>query len=212
MLESNLIYKMTGITNTFLTKNQIDFWFQKNYSELVTIVKGMSAKNGCLNNWADLFSNTYLYSLTLTYRTELDLRRIVINYAKQQLKWSNSSLKKEIKDIRQTLIPEEYDQEDKTGDAEDKLSEEYEYQLQMQAVLEYKQSLTKLEDKILFDIYFSGCNTRDKLVERFASQNKKMSTSTATRLLKDFRKNITDIYIKNGGTLGMFPNKKRCKK
>ena len=203
---------MTAITSTYLTKTQIDCWFQKNYNELVVIVKGMAAKNGCLKNWPDLFSNTYLYSLSLTYKSEYDLRRVVINYAKQQLRWSNSSLKKEIKDVRQTFIPEEYDQEDKTEDSEDKLREEYEYQLKLQAIIEYKQSIKKPEDKILFDIYFSGCNTRDKLVERFRLQNKKMSTSTATRLLKDFRKKITDIYEKNGGTLGVFPNSRKCKK
>lgn len=201
---------MTADTiNKLLSKNDIDLWFQDNYNELRKIVKGMAAKNNNLEHWSDLFSNAYLYALSNVYKNEEELRRVVIQYAKMQLQWSNSALKNEIKDKRWSAIPEGFDVEEKKDELEEKMKDEYEYQLKLGAILEYRQSLTKKEDIIFFDIYFSGDNTRTKLVQRFAKQNKKMSESTATRMLSTFRQKITDIYKKNGGTFGVFPNKKK---
>ena len=191
-----------------MNKEEKDNWFITNDLEIKKIIKGMCAKNNFYQNWQDLYSNTYLYSIEHKCNDELELRTIVINYAKMQLKWNDTDFKKEVKNKRIIDSPIDDFKTEDCNEQFEKIEEEYDYQLQIAAITIYKESLTKIEDKVLFDIYFSGCNTRKKLAQRFIKQKIYVSESTTARMIKKIRDEIISIYLKNGGTLGYLPNKK----
>jgi len=194
-----------------LDKKEIDIWITKNYSELKKVINGMAANHNFLKHSNDLFNNSYMHVVKSTWPNELELRKAFINYAKMQMEWNNTQFKKEIFGTEEKT-EQMFDLEDISNDADEKINEHIDYQLQKGAIELFRLSLRKSEDKILFFLYFSGKNSRIKLSEHFTNQNKKMSSATAARLLKKFRNGIMEIYIQNGGHAGKLPNRNNNKK
>lgn len=189
--------------NQHITKEQIDLWINANYKELKTILAGMSAKKNLVKFTSDLFSNSYIYVCSKPWMNEFELRVAFIQYAKMQLEWSNSEFKKEIFGTEEVLGDIQYDEQEEESFSDEDMLEQIDWQNMVGAIELYRQSLIKLRDKKLFEIYFEKKkNTKTKLAQHMG-----WSESNAAKHINKLRTKIIKIYQENGGQIGYKPKK-----
>jgi hypothetical protein len=191
-----------------MKREEIDNWITDNYTELNKILAKfcMKYKKG---GWeGELFSLTYLHVIRedLNIIDTHSLSNIFKNFAYYQCKWStNTYLMKEMGDKLLNIIPEYtsyYDIQDDNQDLDNKLKEHKDYMDKIGSIEIYRQTIHKHNDiesvgkQKLFKLYFNeGCNVDSKLAKRLDC-----SRDTAARMIRQFRKEIKDIYT-SGNTL-----------
>lgn len=187
-----------------LSKKNIDKYITEHYDDLYTVINGMCFKAHLSDYSNDLFSNTYLYvnQPEFSFKNEKELRTTFINYAKKQLIWNKTQLKREINHPNSFLISMDdimqyYDKPDENIDLDDKIAEHIDYQSKLAAIHLYKQRVDQEDDIVakgqskLWTLYFNeGINVDSALADRLGC-----SKRTAARIIAKFRQEIRKIYL-----------------
>ena len=180
-----------------IIKSDIDNYFTSNYDDLLLYAKKLMSKHRVVGETPEFFlSEAYMYVVERVDEIDdtQDLRNYIGTFLHRNSYWTNGVREAENKSRRIKYIV--YDPEDfiNITDAidEDELFEieklnEYKSVIEM-----YYQSLTSLEKKAVWEIYFEE---KKRTAKEFAEYIQ-MSTTTAYMFIKQLKQDIREYYQK----------------
>lgn len=186
-----------------MTKQQLDQYFNKNYSLIKEYISKSFSKNGVKNEDPDFFfSELYLYILDRLndIEEESTLKKYISTFIHNNTYWTNSSVREaEVHSRRKRnteFIPDQFESEP-ADDEEDQL--EAEKLNEYKAVIEmYYQSLTSLEKKATWEIFFIE---KKRTYQAFADYIQ-MSKTVGEKFIRELKSDIREYYRKyKEGTL-----------
>lgn len=177
-----------------MTKGEIDVYFTEKYEEIKLYIEKSFSKHKIFNENPDFFfSELYLYIVERKDEidSEQDLRNYISTFIHNNTYWTNSSIRESenYSRLRKNVefIPEHF--ENLTEDTSDLETEakmnEYKAVIEM-----YYKSLTSLEKKAVWEIYFIE---KKRTIQEFADYIQR-SRSVADKFIKTLWKDIREYY------------------
>jgi hypothetical protein len=180
-----------------MNKEQIDNYFTKNTKQIKSYIENRFFSRNIFNEQVDYFF-TELYLFILERKDLIDnektLQNFISNFIYMNTQWKNSQYR-ELGSIQKTSKKQEFVNElhdflFDESDVEEKIFDEinlYEYN----AINElYYQSLTSLEKKVIWEIYFIE---KQNSIRKFAKYIGR-SRSVADRYIKELKSDLNKFY------------------
>jgi hypothetical protein len=180
-----------------MNKEQIDNYFTKNTKQIKSYIENRFFSRNIFNEQVDYFF-TELYLFILERKELIDnektLQNFISNFIYMNTQWKNSQYR-ELGSIQKTSKKQEFVNElhdflFDESDVEEKIFDEinlYEYN----AINElYYQSLTSLEKKVIWEIYFIE---KQNSIRKFAKYIGR-SRSVADRYIKELKSDLNKFY------------------
>lgn len=183
-----------------VTKNQIDLYFTKNYSNINALAKNIINQYNRNYESESLLNNGYIY---LTSKMDEipgieDIQKWLITYIKNEIRWTNSQIGKEESIKYSEELTEKYDNIDEDDDIDDKVAAEMRYNEQKTILHQYRHEY--LDDKlkqIIFDVYFiKGHSSSRKMAAHFGHRSHKNSWELIRDMKLDINYFIENVYNK----------------
>ena len=180
-----------------IKKNQIDKWYSDNYKWLLEISKSHIFLNRRKIDPNDLVSNAYLYVLSKQniIEDEQMLETFSARFIMMESYWWNSKSNKETpKGFDQE---EEFDLIDEDDDIDYKIEYEKWYNNSKCKLEEYRQTISKKEDLIFFDVYWNYASKNIVPTVRRMAKHFGISPTSTHTLITEMRKNLNNFILNN---------------
>lgn len=180
-----------------MNKIEIDNYFEKNIKQIRLYVENRFFSKHIFNEDIDYFiSELYMFILNRKekIKTEVDLKNFISNFIYMNTEWTNSQYR-ELGSLQKTSKKEEFnpnihDNFNDVDDIEDKIFNEislYEYETINEL---YYQSLTNLEKKVVWEIFFIE---KKNSIRKFATYIGR-SRSVADKYIKQLKNELNEFY------------------
>lgn len=180
-----------------MNKKQIDQYFEKNIKNIRLYVENRFFSKNIFNEEVDYFiSELYIFILNRMDKinTEIELKNFISNFIYMNTEWTNSQYR-ELGSLQKTSKKEEFnasihDDFTDVDDIEEKIFNEinmYEYETINEL---YYQSLTNLEKKVVWEIFFIE---KRNSIRKFATYIGR-SRSVADRYIKELKNDLNTFY------------------
>lgn len=184
-----------------ITKQQLDDYFTLNYKQINNLIINIINQHKRKYDSSSLLSNGYEYLIQKLNEipNKEDIQRWLITYAKNNIIWENSQIRKEEKIKNNIEINEYYDQIDDTDDLDYKIELEQRYTKQKDILNSYRHEyLTDKQKMIVFDVYFTkGQSSSRKMARHFNHRSHKAAWELIKQMKEDINYYIQNIYNNN---------------
>lgn len=180
-----------------MSKKEIDNYFEKNIKQIRLYVENRFFSKHIFNEEVDyLISELYMFILNRKEKieTEVELKNFISNFIFMNTEWTNSQYR-ELGSLQKTRKKEVFDCEYHDRPANDNEIEEkifneinlYEYETINEL---YYQSLTNLEKKVVWEIFFIE---KKNSIRKFATYIGR-SRSVADKYIKQLKNDLNEFY------------------
>jgi hypothetical protein len=179
-----------------MDKQDIDTYFTTNYNTIHKAIANIKWKKRPFTQWdlEELISLTYQH--LLKYKDTLspnNIESVIINYASQNISWSESQINKMYREKTQDIEPLQYDMsdEDDQQDYEDKVELELRHQQQKTTMMQFRRTLNQVDRRLFDAIYLDHITTIKALSQKFGI-NQNYITTMRIRINNAFKE-----FVKN---------------